>query len=70
MITEFCIAWLVFGAGFWGGSWLSEPPALRYQIGFVGMLTMCILTTILWPLAIYERNKYPHGFWITGGNHE
>jgi len=69
-MTDFCWAWLIFGAGFWGGSWLAIPPIRRYQIGFLGMLTGCILTTILWPLAVYERKKYPCGFWVTGGGYE
>jgi hypothetical protein len=69
-MSEFCIGWLVYGFGFWGGSWLAIPTAHRYQIGFLGMLIGCILTTLLWPMAIYERKKYPTGFWVTGGGYE
>jgi hypothetical protein len=66
----FCIVWLAFGFGFWGGAWLSISTARRFSVGFFDMVTGCILTTILWPLAIYERKKYPHGFWVTGGGYE
>lgn len=69
-MTESIIAWLIFGFAFWLGSWLSISISRRRTFGFFAISFGCFMTTLLWPLAIYERTKYPYAFWITGGGYE